>query len=65
MSKFETYLTLEQLPEYGVPYSRNHIYVLRKQGRFPPPLKFGSGTRSRMFWREQDIIDWYNGKWCQ
>lgn len=64
MEDLNKYVTIEELPKYGANYSRMHLWRLRKAGKFPEPLKFGLGKKARMYWREQDLIDWWNGKYA-
>lgn len=49
-------LTFDRLkPEKGVPYSRQHIYVLVEQGDFPKPIRL---SPRRIAWRDSDIEKW-------
>lgn len=59
----EKWVKFKELDDYGIGYSRVHVNRLRKEGLFPEPYRFGPGS-SRLYWKEEDIIDWLNGKWA-
>ena len=49
-------LTMKQLrPVKGIPYSRQHIYRLVDEARFPKPLKL---SENRIAFVEGEIDDW-------
>jgi prophage regulatory protein len=52
-------LSHADLRTLGVPYSREHIWRLIKNGRFPKPVKFGRAN-SRCFFRRSEIQKWIN-----
>jgi Prophage CP4-57 regulatory protein (AlpA) len=43
----------------GIPYRRETIWRLVRDGKFPKPIKFG-GANSRCFFRRSEIQDWIN-----
>jgi prophage regulatory protein len=52
-------LSLKDLRERGILYSRVHIYRLVKAGKFPAPIKVG---QNRIGWVESEIDEWLNVK---
>ncbi len=52
-------LSLEDLRERGILYSRVHIGRLVKAGKFPAPIKVG---QNRIGWVEREIDEWLNAK---
>ena len=52
-------LSLNDLRERGILYSRVHIGRLVKAGRFPAPIKVG---QNRIGWIESEIDEWLNAK---
>ena len=52
-------LSLSDLRELGIYYSRVHIYRLVKAGKFPAPIKVG---QNRIGWVESEIDEWLNAK---
>jgi len=52
-------LSLNDLRERGILYSRVHIGRLVKAGRFPAPIKVG---QNRIGWVESEIDEWLNAK---
>ena len=52
-------LSLNDLLELGIYYSRVHIYRLVKAGKFPAPIKVG---QNRIGWVESEIDEWLNAK---
>ena len=52
-------LSLSDLRELGIYYSRVHIYRLVKAGKFPAPIKVG---QNRIGWIESEIDEWLNVK---
>ena len=52
-------LSLNDLRELGIYYSRVHIYRLVKAGKFPAPIKVG---QNRIGWIESEIDEWLNAK---
>ena len=52
-------LSLNDLRELGIYYSRVHIYRLVKAGKFPAPIKVG---QNRIGWVESEIDEWLNAK---
>jgi prophage regulatory protein len=52
-------LSLNDLRELGIYYSRVHIHRLVKAGKFPAPIKVG---QNRIGWVESEIDEWLNAK---
>jgi prophage regulatory protein len=52
-------LSLNDLRELGISYSRVHIYRLVKARKFPAPIKVG---QNRIGWVESEIDEWLNAK---
>lgn len=48
-------LAFSDLATKGVPFTRQHVARLIKQGRFPAPIKLGIGTNR---WISSEIDDW-------
>ncbi len=48
-------LAFSDLAEKGVPFSRQHIARLIKCGRFPAPIKLGTGTNR---WIAAEVANW-------
>jgi len=48
-------LAFSDLKAKGIPFTRQHVARLIKQGRFPAPIKLGIGTNR---WIESEIDDW-------
>jgi len=48
-------LMFSDLAHKGIPFSRQHVARLIKQGRFPAPIKLGVGTNR---WISSEIDDW-------
>ena len=46
---------LLDLKAKGIPFTRQHVARLIKQGRFPAPIKLGVGTNR---WISSEIDDW-------
>ena len=55
--KHQELLSFADLKLVGVPYSREHIWRLVRDGKFPKPVKFG-GANSRCFFRRSEIQEW-------
>jgi prophage regulatory protein len=49
-------LMYRDLAARGIPYSREHLARLIKQGRFPAPFRLNAG--GRIVWDEALIDDW-------
>ncbi|WP_233863682.1 helix-turn-helix transcriptional regulator [Paraburkholderia adhaesiva] len=45
--------------EFGVPYSRMHLYRLVKAGQFPAPIRISS---NRIAWRASSILAWIDAR---
>ena len=41
-----------------VPYSRQYIFLLEQQGRFPRRLRLGIGSKARVGWLEAEVLEW-------
>jgi predicted DNA-binding transcriptional regulator AlpA len=55
-----TLVTRAQLrSEFGVPYSRVHIWRLARDGKFPKPLYLSERCPC---WRRSDVILWINAR---
>jgi prophage regulatory protein len=52
-------LSHADLRTLGIPYSREHIWRLIKDGKFPKPIKFGRAN-SRVFFQRSEIEKWIN-----
>ena len=52
-------LSLNDLREVGIYYSRVHIHRLVRAGKFPTPIKVG---QNRIGWIESEIDEWLNAK---
>ena len=52
-------LSLKDLRERGILYSRVHIGRLVQAGKFPTPIKVG---QNRIGWVESEIDEWLNAK---
>lgn len=48
-------LNLAGIQARGIPFSRQHIHRLIRQGRFPKPVKLGYSTNA---WLVSDIDRW-------
>ena len=48
-------LTFPELRDRGVPYCRDHVRALVKQGKFPPPVKIST---KRIGWVDDEIDGW-------
>jgi prophage regulatory protein len=46
-------LSLRDLRDRGIPFTRQHIHRLIKQGKFPAPAKLGENTNA---WIEPEIL---------
>jgi prophage regulatory protein len=51
-------LGFADLRTLGVPYSRQHIWRLIAAGKFPRPIKFGSGPNCRCLFSRAEIQKW-------
>ena len=49
------FLRFPDLKTYGVPYSRQHIDTLEREGRFPKRVKLSAGV---VVWRLTDVRTW-------
>jgi prophage regulatory protein len=45
-------LSLRDLREKGIPFTRQHIHRLIKEGKFPAPAKIGENTNA---WPDHEI----------
>jgi prophage regulatory protein len=41
-----------------VPYSRQHVARLEKEGKFPKRVRLGDSPRGRIGWLEGEILEW-------
>jgi prophage regulatory protein len=48
-------LSLRDLRDKGIPFTRQHIHKLIKQRKFPPPVKLGAATNA---WPEDEIDEY-------
>ena len=58
-------LSLEELREFGINYSRTHIWRLIHRGVFPAPRQFNPLARksgSRKGWRRSEIVAWLDSR---
>lgn len=53
-------LGFEDLRDKGIPYTRQHIHRLIRQGKFPPPLKLVDGGNNS--WTEAEIDQYLEGR---
>jgi prophage regulatory protein len=51
-------LSLADLHALGISYSRQHIYRLVAEGRFPRPVALGPELYARKAWRSADVEQW-------
>jgi prophage regulatory protein len=42
-------------PDFGIPYSPEHLRRLEAAGKFPKRIKLGDDPRSRTAWPAEDI----------
>jgi prophage regulatory protein len=49
----------ELKPQKGIPYSRDHLRVLTKENKFPPPLAL---SEKSIAWLESDIDAWIEAR---
>ncbi len=49
------FLAYSDLAGRGIPFTRQHIARLVKQGRFPAPIKLGMGTNR---WIGSEVDEW-------
>lgn len=52
----DSYLAYSDLAGRGIPFTRQHIARLIKQGRFPAPIKLGIGTNR---WIAAEVDAWF------
>lgn len=52
-------LAFDDLKGKGIPFTRQHLNRLIRQGRFPAPVKLGVGTNR---WLEDEIDQWFVAK---
>jgi prophage regulatory protein len=52
-------LTYNDLAEFGIPYSRSHLWRLWCAGKFPKPLKLSSSLNA---WTEAEVLAWLEAK---
>lgn len=45
---------------YNIPWTRQHVMRLVRQGRFPKPVRLGNGMYGRIAWRKRDLEEWIN-----
>jgi predicted DNA-binding transcriptional regulator AlpA len=43
---------------YGINYSRQHLWRLIQDGRFPRPVAFGPESYARKAWKRSDVEAW-------
>jgi prophage regulatory protein len=43
------------MPDYGIPYTPEHLRRLEAAGKFPKRIKLGDDPRSRTAWTDEDI----------
>jgi predicted DNA-binding transcriptional regulator AlpA len=41
-----------------VPYSRQYIFLLEQQGKFPRRLRLRTGPKARVAWVEAEVLEW-------
>lgn len=51
-------LTLEQLHERGIPWTRQSIFRLVEQKKFPAPIKLNIAPTGAIVWLEDEIDAW-------
>jgi prophage regulatory protein len=51
----ENLLAFADLATKGIPFTRQHVARLIKEGRFPAPIKLGVGTNR---WIASEIDEW-------
>jgi prophage regulatory protein len=52
------FLSVEDLEKRGIRFSDAHRWRLIKAGKFPKPVKLGSGPTARNAWTDTDIDEW-------
>lgn len=52
-------LSFKELKEFGIPYSKSHLYFLMNKDQFPKPLKLSTNT---VAWIKEDIQNWIENK---
>jgi prophage regulatory protein len=48
-------LPLRDLRDRGIPFTRQHIHRLVRLGKFPKPIKLGTGTNGRNVWSSDEV----------
>jgi prophage regulatory protein len=52
-----------ELRALGIPYTREHVGRLCRQGRFPRPIRLGGDDQScKALWRYADIVSWIDAR---
>jgi prophage regulatory protein len=52
---FDRFVRYNELKDYGIPFSRQHLTSLEEQGRFPKRVKLSERV---VAWRLSDLRDW-------
>lgn len=56
-------VSYRELRALGIPFTREHVTRLCRQGRFPKPIRLGGDDQScKAFWRYADILAWINAR---
>jgi prophage regulatory protein len=56
-------VTYRELRALGIPFTREHIARLCRQGRFPKPIRLGGDDQScKAFWRYADVLAWIDAR---
>jgi hypothetical protein len=58
VSRDRVLLGYDDLRNWGVAYSRTHLWRLIGEGRFPKPVALSPGQFARKAWRRGDIEQW-------
>jgi prophage regulatory protein len=52
-----------ELRALGIPFTREHVTRLCRQGRFPKPIRLGGDDQScKAFWRFAEITAWIDAR---
>ena len=54
------FLSYDDLKARGIRYSRMHIHRLVHAGKFPRPVKLGTGPNGTNFWPDDEIDQYLN-----
>jgi predicted DNA-binding transcriptional regulator AlpA len=52
------YLCFEELRAHGVPYGRQRIWELEREGSFPRRIRYGPHRNSPILWLAEEVDAW-------